>query len=129
MIESMVQAEQALDLGLVDQADRIYQQVATADPHNAMAVVGLARVRLERGDQAGAHELALRALLIDPENSAALRLEARLREVLAGAGQSVAGPPAVGPASTKPGPAQETSGELVGAGKPGLVARLFGRSR
>ena len=93
MIELMVQAEQALDLGLVDHAEKIYQQVASADPRNAMAVVGLARVRLERGDQAGAHELTLQALLIDPENSAALRLETRLREVLAEAGQTVAAPP------------------------------------
>jgi thioredoxin-like negative regulator of GroEL len=109
MIELMVQAEQALGLGLVDQAERLYEQVASADPHNAIAVVGLARVRLERGDQAGAHELALRALIIDPENSAAIRMEARLREVLAGTGQTVAGPPA--------------------AVRPGLVARLFGRAR
>jgi thioredoxin-like negative regulator of GroEL len=128
MIELMVQAEQELDLGLVDQAEKIYQQVASADPGNAMAVVGLARVRLERGDQVGAHELALEALLIDPENSAALRMEARLREVLAGAGQAVSAPPPLSPAPAKPG-TQESPGELVGTGKPGLVARLLGRSR
>jgi hypothetical protein len=32
-------------------------------------VIGLARVQLERGDEAGAHALALRALAIDPENA------------------------------------------------------------
>lgn len=112
MIELMVQAEQALGLGLVDQAERLYQQVASADPHNTIAIVGLARVGLERGDQVGAHELALRALALDPENSAAIRMEARLREVLAEAGRSVAGPPAV-----------------TTAVRPGLVARLFGRAR
>jgi tetratricopeptide (TPR) repeat protein len=131
MIELMVRAEQDLELGLLDQAERIYQQVALADPRNAMAVVGLARVRLERGDQVGAHELACRALEIDPENSAALRMEARLREVLAAAGQVM--PPAPVPAAAgsdgkldAPG---SKDGELVAAGRPGLVARLFGRSR
>ena len=112
MIELMVQAEQALGLGLVDQAERLYEQVASTDPLNAIAVVGLARVHLERGDMAGAHALALRALAIDPENSSALRMEARLREVLAGEGRTVSPPP--------PSAANARSG---------LVARLFGRTR
>jgi thioredoxin-like negative regulator of GroEL len=112
MIELMLQAEQTLGLGLVDQAERLYAQAAAADPHNAIAVIGLARVQLERGDQAGAHQLALRALSIDPENSMALRMETRLREVLAGLGQVVDGPP-----------------DLVAANRRGLVARLLGRGR
>ncbi|MFI5199810.1 MAG: tetratricopeptide repeat protein [Candidatus Limnocylindrales bacterium] len=111
MIELMVQAEQALGLGLIDQAEKLYEQAASTDPHNAIAIVGLARVRLERDDKVGAHALVLRALAIDPENSSALRMEARLREVLAGEGRLVS-PPAP-PASAR------TS----------LVGRLFGRVR
>ena len=98
MIELMLQAEQTLGLGLVDQAERMYRQAAAADPHNAIAVIGLARVQLERDDRAGAHQLTLRALAIDPENATALRMEARLREVLAGQGIGVNPPPVVKPA-------------------------------
>ncbi len=112
MIELMLQAEQALGLGLVDQADRLYEQAAAADPHNAIAIVGLARVRLERGDRPGAHDLVMRALRVDPENDAALRMEARLREILAGEGRPVSPPP---PATSQ--------------ARPGLVARLLGRNR
>jgi len=112
MIELMLQAEQTLGLGLLDQAERLYAQAAEADPHNAIAIVGLARVQLERGDQAGAHELTLRALGVDPENATALRMEARLREVLAAAGTKVRRPP---------GPAEPA--------RRGIVARLLGRDR
>jgi tetratricopeptide (TPR) repeat protein len=118
MIELMLHAEQTLGLGLLDQAERMYSQAAAADPHNAIAVIGLARVQLERDDRAGAHALALRALAIDPENSTALRLEARLREVLAGTGVAVSGPPAVKP------PAGQ-----AGSARRGLVGRLLGRDR
>ena|SRR5450631_2962043 len=112
MIELMLQAEQTLGLGLVDQAEKLYAQAAAADPHNAIAIIGLARVQLERGDQAGSHALVLRALAVDPENATALRMEARLREVLAGAGHRVSPPPS--PAA---------------AARPGLVGRLLGRRR
>lgn len=115
MIELMVQAEQALGLGLVDQAERLYQQVAGADPNNAIAIVGLARVRLERGDQEGSHELVLRALAVDPENAAALRMEARLREVLAGQGRTVRAPSTPARTGTRP------------TTRRGLVARLLRR--
>lgn len=118
MIELMVQAEQTLGLGLVDQAERMYAQAAAADPRNAIAIIGLARVRLERDDRPGAHELTLRALAIDPENATALRMEARLREVLAGEGVAVHPPPAVKPQSATIAPARR-----------GLVARLLGRDR
>ncbi len=82
MIEILLQAERALSVGLLDRAETLYRQVAKADPRNSIAVVGLARVTLDRGDDVGALELARRALAIDPENVAAQRMVARLVEVL-----------------------------------------------
>ena len=82
MIEILLQAERALEMGRVDAAETLYRQVADADPRNSIAVVGLARVTLERGDEAGALQLARRALTIDPENAAASRMVERLEEVI-----------------------------------------------
>ncbi len=89
MIEILLQAERALAMGLVDQAERLYGQAAAADPRNSIAVVGLARVALERGDEPAAWRLARRALAIDPENAAARRLAERLEEVWAYRGESL----------------------------------------
>ena len=89
MIELLLQAERALSVGLVDQAERMYRQVAAADPQNSIAVVGLARVALERADDAGALRMARRALGIDPENVAAVRLVARLEEVMTYRGEAL----------------------------------------
>jgi cell division septation protein DedD len=83
MIEILLQAERALSLGLLDRAETLYRQVAEADPRNSIAVVGLARVALERGDDGASLALGRRALDIDPENSAAQRLVQRLEEVRA----------------------------------------------
>jgi tetratricopeptide (TPR) repeat protein len=89
MIELLLEAERALAMGLLDRADRMYRQAADADPRNSIAVVGLARVALERGDEPGAWRLARRALDIDPENVAAQRLAVRLEEVWAYSGRSL----------------------------------------
>jgi thioredoxin-like negative regulator of GroEL len=92
VIELLLEAERALSFGRIDRADELYRQVAAADPRNSIAVVGLARVSLERGDDLGAYLLARRALTIDPENDAARRLATRLEEVLATRGEPVADP-------------------------------------
>ena len=82
MIELLLQAERALSVGLLDRAETLYKQVANADPRNSIAVVGMARVTLDRGDELGALDLARRALAIDGENVAAQRMIARLEEVI-----------------------------------------------
>lgn len=94
MIELLLQAERAMAVGLVDRAETLYTQVAEADPQNSIAVVGMARVALERGDEAGALALARRALTIDPENVAAARMVERLEEVLRYRGVEVSAMPA-----------------------------------
>ena len=83
MIEPLLQAERLLVLGLLDQAEELYRLTAAQDPQNSIAVVGLARVAVERGDDRLALEHARAALVIDPQNEAAIRLVARLEEVLA----------------------------------------------
>ena len=89
MIEILLEAEGALTMGLLDQAERLYRQAVDADPRNGIAVVGLARVALERGDDRRALQLAWRALAIDPENDVAVRLAARLEEVLTTRGEAL----------------------------------------
>ena len=91
MIELLLQAERALSAGHVDLAARMYAQAAAADPRSSIAVVGLARVALEREDDATAYRLAKQALGIDPENVAAARLVDRLEELYSHRGQPVPG--------------------------------------
>ena len=108
MIELLLQAEGALSLGLLDRAETLYRQVAGADPRNSIAVVGLARIALERGDEPGALAQARRALAIDGENAAAQRLVQRLEEVLAYRGVAPRAEPEPAPAPEhQPDPAPE----------------------
>ena len=80
MIERLLAAEGALAKNELDHAQRLFGQVAEADPRNAIAVVGLARVLARRGDTDAARELLAHALEIDPEEAAARRLLAQFDE-------------------------------------------------
>jgi tetratricopeptide (TPR) repeat protein len=147
VIELLLQAERTLAAGRIDEAERLYRQAAAADPRSSIAVVGLARVTLERGDEPGAWRLARQALEIDPENVAAQRLAQRLEEIYAYRGESIAalaaaaGAPAESDAVVEPErePVPEPEAEPAGAATPSpppsqpdhrsLVDRLFRRSR
>ncbi|MDQ3938185.1 MAG: tetratricopeptide repeat protein, partial [Chloroflexota bacterium] len=94
MIEPLLQAERLLLHGLVDQAEELYRRIAEQDPRNSIAVVGLARVAVERGEDEQALVHARAALALDPDNAAAIRLQARLTEVLAAGGAPMALRPA-----------------------------------
>ena len=131
MIEVLLQAEGALSVGLLDRAEILYQQVAAADPRNSIAVVGLARVALERGDEVGALTVARRALVIDPENNAAQRMVQRLEEVLRHRGVATA-PASVQSAATSPGAeAPRVAAQLIAGrsadARPSLLSRLLRR--
>ena len=103
MIEQLLRAENALSLGLLDQAEQIYAQTLAHDPVNAIALVGLSRVALERGDERTSLVLARRARGIDPENAQAGRMVARLEEVIRERGDDL---PPDDAASSSPQPAE-----------------------
>jgi thioredoxin-like negative regulator of GroEL len=133
VIEPLLEAERAMSFGLIDQAERLYRQVAERDPKNSIAVVGLARVALERGDDRTAYLEAKRAAAIDPENPAAQGLVRRLAEVMEVRGeelptvadeQAVAIQPAPSEPATAPGAAPPTR-----KARRSLADRLLGRNR
>ena len=74
MFELLLQADKALAGGRLDQAEKTYWQLIDLDPTNAIAVAGLARVSLERGDEKAARSFADQALGIDPDSIAARRV-------------------------------------------------------
>lgn len=110
MIELMLEAERRLAVGLLDQAEGLYRQVVAADPRNAIAVVGLARVALERGDQRTTYLEARRALALDPDNPMASHLVMRMSEVLRSRGETLPVEPPAAPDQ-----------------RPGLVDRVLRR--
>jgi hypothetical protein len=120
MIEIMLEAERAMAVGLLDKAERLYAQVAAADPRNSIAVMGLARIALERDNQRGAYLLARRALALDPDNPMASHMARRMAEVMAGRGEpppDEATEPAPAAVPPSPGPAPEVD-------RPGLIDRI-----
>jgi hypothetical protein len=81
VIEPLLEAERAFVAGLLDRAQELFRAVAEQDPGNSIAVVGLARVAFERGEELEALALARRVLAIDPDNAAASRLADRIVEI------------------------------------------------
>ena len=124
MIEQLLRAENALSLGLLDQAEQIYAQTLAHDPVNAIALVGLSRVALERGDERGSLVLARRAREIDPENAQAGRMVARLEEVIRERGDDLQPVGAPAPAV----PPQSSAAPDVAPQRRGTLRRLTGRS-
>jgi hypothetical protein len=135
VIELLLEAERAMAVGMLDQAERLYRQVADSDARNSIAVVGLARIALERGDEDAALSLGARALAIDPDNVAARRLVDRLVEVRAHRTGGAPVPSAdVPPAPTAPPdePAADRSGDAGRAreaGEPDAAGRKPSRLR
>ena len=120
MIEVMLEAERAMGIGLLDQAERLYRQVVAADPRNSIAVVGLARVALERGDQRGAYTYARRALALDPDNHLASHLSQRMAEQMRNRGEALP--------EDEPAPELEQESKAPGD-RRGLVDRILRRRR
>ena len=143
MMEMLVEAERYLSHGLLDHAERLFRQVADADPRSSIAAVGLARVALERGDDATAYAFARRGLAIDAENPAAHHLVLRLEELARGRGEALPSDAEVarisrsGDGALSPGsPPLAPSANRADArptrppdARPGRVGRLLGRRR
>jgi hypothetical protein len=147
VIEQLLQADRLLAVDQVDAAEVIYRRVSELDPMDAIAVVGLARVALARGDDRQAHELSARALGIDPANDMARRMEARLAEILVTRGELVVRPAAASdpdglpmrpvttptvvvatvPAASAPVAAPSGASTSEPARRRGILARLRGQ--
>ena len=80
MIERLLAGDAALERGDLELASRLFTQVADADGRNAIAVVGLARISIARGDRDAARASLEHALQIDPDEAAAQRLLAELAD-------------------------------------------------
>jgi tetratricopeptide (TPR) repeat protein len=93
MKELHLRAERTLAMGLLDQAEALYHAALAEDPDDAVAVMGLARVAVERAEDAEAFRLAARASALDPGNEAAAALVLRLHEILSARGDQVVLPP------------------------------------
>jgi Flp pilus assembly protein TadD len=134
MIEMMLEAERAMGIGLLDNAERLYRQVVAVDPRNSIAVTGLARVALERGDQRDAYTYARQALALDPDNPMASHLSLRMAEQMRNRGEALPDdlPVPGAPAPVNAPEADAPMAEAEPAGPParsGLVGRLFRRGR
>lgn len=102
MIERLLAAERALAADQLEVAHRLFAQVAGADPRNAIALTGLAKVAVRRSDMPTARLHVTHALAIDPEDAAAQALAAELGVKAT----EPAAAPGVAPASAGPTPAE-----------------------
>ncbi len=131
-IERLLEAARAFDAGRLDQAERIYRQVAQVDPRSSIALVGLARVALQRGGEEGAEEgrrLAEVALAIDPDNAAARRLLDKDHGNPDAIGDPDGGPPGDGADEPFPWPDLDEQLARYGQHEPGRLGRLLRRGR
>ena len=126
MIEQLLRAENALALGLLDQAEQIFAQTLAHDPANSIALVGLSRVALERGDERASLDFARRAMSIDPENAQAGRMIDRLEEVILERGEAIPETAASVPAPLASVPAPLAS--VPAPRRPSFLRRITGRS-
>ena len=137
MIELMLEAERAMGIGLLDNAERLYSQVVAIDPLNSIAVTGLARVALERGDQRGAYTFARRALALDPQNPMASHLSQRMAEQMRNRGEALPDEPAAAGPGSSPSPGRAPTSAVAPdhaeqprpPASPGLIGRLLRRRR
>jgi predicted Zn-dependent protease len=128
MIELMLEAERAMGIGLIDNAERLYRQVVAIDPKNSIAVTGLARIALERGDQRGAYTFAREALALDPDNPIAGHLSMRMAEQMRNRGEALPDDPVAANEMVAEKAAADGATDPESA-RPGLVGRLFRRGR
>ena len=76
------EAEIALTSGRLDRAESLFRERLETEPHDVLAIAGLAQVAIERGNDRRACEIARWALKLDPGDDLAGRLVARLEEVM-----------------------------------------------
>jgi tetratricopeptide (TPR) repeat protein len=119
MIERLLAADAALERDDLATAEKLFGQVAEADPRNAIAAVGLGRVAAGRDDADGARTWFRRALEIDPDEAAARRLlDALNREVP----EAAVAPPMPAPSAHEIMPPVPASPRPHPASAPPLVA-------
>jgi cellulose synthase operon protein C len=125
MIERLLAADAALDRGELDAAQRLFAQVADADPRNAIAAVGMGRVAAARDDAQGARSWFVRALEIDPQEAAARRLLTALDRELAAEATAPAAedPPAERATEPTTEAAAEPAAPAADATKPAAAPR------
>jgi uncharacterized protein HemY len=121
MIERLLAADAALERGDLPAAERLFGSVAEADPRNAIAAVGMGRVAADRDDAEGARAWFRRALEIDPDEAAALRLLAALEREVAAANPADAPRPAEPPAPEAHAPLRA---EASRPARPSLLDRI-----
>jgi hypothetical protein len=126
VIELLLEAERVRLAGELDRAELLFRQVAEADPQNAIAVVGLAEVALDRGDAAAGLAYARRALEIDPQEAAARRIVDDLAAVAAPSSE-VEAPVETEPAETEELSSPEPEAPTRRSWFRRLLDRLFGR--
>jgi hypothetical protein len=114
----MLEAERALAVGLLDQAERLYRRWSRRPAQldrDRRARPGA----LERGDERTAYLEAKRALALDPDNPMASHLTMRMAEIMPGVARRAAR-----------GAAGRSAPEDAAGSKPrGLTDRLLRRRR